>query len=42
MNNAITEVKNTLDGNNSWITEAELQRSEPEDRMVEITETKQN
>ena len=38
MNNAITEIKNTLEGNNSIITEAEDRMSEVEDRMVEIDE----
>ena len=39
MNNAITEVKNTLEGTNSRIMEAEGRISEVEDRMVEINET---
>ena len=34
MNNAITEVKNTLEGTSSRITEAEERISEVEDRMV--------
>ena len=38
MNNAITEIKNTLEGTNSIITEAEDRISEVEDRMVEINE----
>ena len=38
MHNAITEIKNTLDGTNSRITEAEDRISEVEDRMVEINE----
>ena len=38
MNNAITEIKSTLQGNNSRITEAEERISEMEDRMVEINE----
>ena len=38
MHNAITEIKNTLKGNNSRITEAEDRISEVEDRMVEINE----
>ena len=38
MNNAITEFKNTLEGTNSRITEAEDRISEVEDRMVEINE----
>ena len=36
MNNAITEIKSTLEGTNSRITEAENRISEVEDRMVEI------
>ena len=41
MNNAITEVKSTLEGTNSRITEAEDRISEvEEDRMVEINEAK--
>ena len=39
MNNAINEIKNTLEGTNSRITEAENRTSEVEDRMVEINET---
>ena len=42
MNNTITEVKNTLEGTNSRLSEAEEQRSEPGDRMVEITEVEEN
>ena len=38
MNNAITKIKNTLEGTNSRITEAEESISEVEDRMVEIYE----
>ena len=39
MNNAITEIKNPLEGiTNSRITEAEDRISEMEDRMVEINE----
>ena len=39
MNNAINEIKkNTLEGTNSRITEAEDRISEVEDRVVEITE----
>ena len=38
MNNAITEIKSTLEGTNSRITEAEERISEVEDRMVEISE----
>ena len=38
MNNAINEIKNTLEGTNSRITEAEDRISEVEDKMVEINE----
>ena len=38
MNNAITEIKSTLKGTNSRITEAEDRISEVQDRMVEINE----
>ena len=38
MNNAITEIKNTLEGTNSRITEEEDRISEVEERMVEINE----
>jgi len=40
MNNAITEIRNTLEGTNSRITEAEDRTSEVKDRMVEIHEAK--
>ena len=36
MNNAVTEIKNTLDRTNSRITEAEDSISEEDDRMVKI------
>ena len=39
MNNAINEIKNTLEATNSKITEAEDRISEVEDRMVEINES---
>ena len=39
MNNAINEIKNTLEGTNSRITETEYRISEVEDRMVEINES---
>ena len=42
MNKMITKMKNTLEGNNSRITEAEEQISDLEDRMVEFTATEQN
>ena len=38
MNNAINEIKNTLEGTKSRITEAEDRISEVEDKMVEINE----
>ena len=38
MNNAINEIKNTLEGTNSRITEAKDRISEVEDRMVDINE----
>ena len=38
-NNAVTEVKSTLEGTNSRIREAEDRFSEVEDRMVEINES---
>ena len=39
MNSAINEIKNTLEGTNSRVTEAEDRISEVEDRMVEINES---
>ena len=39
MNNAINEIKNTLEGTNSRIMDAEDRISEAEDRMVEINES---
>ena len=39
MNNAINEIRNTLEGTNSRVTEAEDRISEIEDRMVEINES---
>ena len=38
MNNAVTEIKSTLEGSISRITEAEDRISKVEDRMVEINE----
>ena len=38
MNNAITEIKSTLEETNSRTTEAEYSISEVEDRMVQINE----
>ena len=42
MNNAINEIKNTLEATNSRIIEAEDRISELEDKMVEITSEEQN
>ena len=42
MNNTITEMKITLEGINSRITEAEERISDLEDRMVEFTAAEQN
>ena len=39
MNNAINEIRNTLEATNSRIKEAENRISEVEDRMVEINES---
>ena len=39
MNNVINEIKNTLEGTNSRITEEEDKICEVEDRMVEINES---
>ena len=39
MNNTINEIKNTMEGPNSRIMEAEDRISEVEDRMVGINET---
>ena len=39
MNTAINDIKNTLEGTNSRIMEAEDRISEIEDRMVEINES---
>ena len=38
-NSATTAIRNTLEGTNSRITEAEERISEVEDRMVEINES---
>ena len=38
MNNAINDIRNTLEATNSRIMEAEHKISEIEDRMVEINE----
>ena len=42
MNNTIAEIKNTLEGTDSIITEAEEWINELEDRMVEIIAEEQN
>ena len=42
MNNTITEIKNTLEGTNSRLSEAEEQISELEDRMVGIIAEEKN
>ena len=42
MNNTITEIKDTLEGINSRITEAEERVSDLEDKIVEINTAEQN
>ena len=42
MNNTINEIKNSLEGINSRITEAEKWKSDLEDKIVEMTTTEQN
>ena len=42
MNNTTNEIKNSLEGNNSRITEAEEQKSDLEDKIVEIITAEQN
>ena len=42
MKNKINEIKNTLEGINSRITEAEEWTSDLEDKIVEITTAEQN
>ena len=42
MNNTITEMKNTLEGISSRITEAEKRISALEDKILEITTAEQN
>ena len=42
MNNTITKMKNTVEGNNSRLLEAEECISKLEDRVVEITAREQN
>ena len=42
MNNTINEIKNSLEGINSRITEAEERISDLEDKIVQITTTEEN
>ena len=42
MNNTINEIKNSLEGIHSRITEEEEQISDHEDKIVEITTAEQN
>ena len=42
MNNTINEIKNSLEGINNRITEAEERIRDMEDKIVEITTTEQN
>ena len=42
MNNTINEIKNSLEGINSKITEAEERISDLEDKIVEITVAEEN
>ena len=42
MNNTISEIKNSLEGNNSRITEAKEQIRDLQDKIVEITTAEQN
>ena len=42
MNTTINEIKNSLEGNNSRITEAEEWISDLEDKIVDITTAEQN
>ena len=42
MKNTLNEIKNSLEGSNSRITEAEEQPSDLEDKIVEITTAEQN
>ena len=42
MNNTVNEIKNSLEGTNSRITEAEEWISDLEDKIVEITASGQN
>ena len=42
MNNAINEIKNSLEGINSRITEEEERKSDVENKIVEIITAEQN
>ena len=42
MNNTVKEIKNSLEGINSRITEAEERISDLEDKRVELTTAEQN
>ena len=42
MNNTTNEIKNSLEGINSRITEAEERKSDLEDKIVELTTTEWN
>ena len=42
MNNTVNEIKNSLEGINTRITEAEERISDLEDKIVEITTAEQN
>ena len=42
MNNTVNEIKNSLEGSNNRINEAEEWTSDLEDKIVEITTTEQN
>ena len=42
MNNATNEIKSTLEGTDSRMTEAEDRLSEVEERIVEISEAEKN
>ena len=42
MNNTVNEIKNSLEGISSRITEAEERISDQEDKIVEITTAEQN
>ena len=42
MNSTINEIKNSLEGSNSRITEPEKRISDLEDKIVEVTTAEQN